>query len=194
MRYKAIKTRLKLDKDQKIFLLLLMRATKNLYNEALYNVRQQFFKTNTYLTYEDNYHLLKTSENYRTLNSSQAQSVIKKVDEAMKAFFGSIKSKSKTKVRLPRYLDKLGYYSIIDRMVYKPNNNYYKFSSFSLILNIKHYPRLELAIDSVFLVIYFVVHQDLSKFFKSSCRTISLLKSISSILNNSFKFSFAVTL
>jgi hypothetical protein len=67
-------------------------------------------------------------------------------------------------------------------------------SSFSLILNIKHYPMLKLAIDSVFLVNYFVVHHVLLKFFKSSCRTISLLKSISSILNNSFKSSFAVTL
>ena len=124
--YKAIKTRLKLDKDQLIFLLFLMHASKNLYNEALYNVRQHFFNTNMYLTYEDNYHLLKSSENYKTLNSSQAQSVIKKVDEAMKAFFGSIKSKNKTKVRLPRYLDKLGYYCIIERMGYKPNDKYYK--------------------------------------------------------------------
>lgn len=84
MRYMAIKTRLKLDKDQKIFLLLLMRTSKNLYNEALYNVRQHFFNENVYLSYEDNYHLLKSSENYRTLNSSQAQSIIKKVDEAIK--------------------------------------------------------------------------------------------------------------
>lgn len=142
MRYKAIKTRLKLDKDQKIFLLLLMRASKNLYNEALYNVRQHFFNTNTYLTYEDNYHLLKLSENYRTLNSSQAQSVIKKVDEAMKAFFGSIKSENKTKVRLPRYLDKLGYYSIIDRMVYKPNSKYYKLPRGNFIKRISKYFKL----------------------------------------------------
>ena len=85
MRYKAIKTRLKLDKNQKTFLLLLMRASKNLYNEALYNVRQHYFDTKTYLTYEDNYHLLKNSENYKTLNATQGQAVIKKVDEAMKA-------------------------------------------------------------------------------------------------------------
>ncbi len=72
MRYKAVKTRLRLDKNQKIFLLLLMRASKNLYNEALYNVRQHFFHTEMHLTYEDNYHLLKTSENYKILNSQQA--------------------------------------------------------------------------------------------------------------------------
>ncbi|KFZ26422.1 MAG: putative transposase [Candidatus Izimaplasma bacterium HR2] len=142
MRYKAIKTRLKLDKDQKIFLLLLMRASKNLYNEALYNVRQHFFNTGMYLTYENNYHLLKTSENYRTLNSSQAQAVIKKVDEAMKAFFGSIKAKSNQKVRLPRYLDKLGYYSLIDRLVYKPKSNYYNLPRGNFIKRISKYFKL----------------------------------------------------
>jgi len=42
---------------------------------------------------------------YRTLSTSLAQSVVRKVDEAMKAFFGSIKSK---KAKLPRYLDKDG--------------------------------------------------------------------------------------
>jgi hypothetical protein len=46
--------------------------------------------------------------------------VIRKVDEAMKAFFGSIKNKS-LKVRLPRYLKKDGFYPLIDRMVYKPS-------------------------------------------------------------------------
>jgi len=139
MRYKAIKTRLKLDKNQKTFLLLLMRASKNLYNEALYNVRQHYFDTKTYLTYEDNYHLLKNSENYKTLNATQGQAVIKKVDEAMKAFFGSIKSNNKMKVRLPHYLDKLGYYPLIDRMVYKPNNEYYKLPRGNFIKRVSKY-------------------------------------------------------
>ena len=126
MSYKALKTRLYLNKDENDFLRYLMHASKNLYNEALYNVRQHFFNTREYLTYEENYHLLKdSSENYRILNTSQGQAVIKKVDEAMKSFFGALKSKSKHKVRLPRYLDKEGYYLLIDRMVYKPNNDYY---------------------------------------------------------------------
>jgi IS605 OrfB family transposase len=62
---------------------------------------------------------------YRTLSTSLAQSVIRKVDEAMKAFFGSIKSKKSKKVKLPRYLEKDDFYSLIDRMVYKPNRNEY---------------------------------------------------------------------
>ena len=126
MGYKSIKTRLYLNKNENDFLRYLMHASKNLYNEALYNVRQHFFNTKEYLSYTENYHLLKvSSENYRILNTTQGQAVIKKVDEAMKSFFGSLKAKSNQKVRLPRYLKKEGYYSLIDRMVYKPNNHYY---------------------------------------------------------------------
>jgi len=113
MTYKAIKTKLYLDGNEKKFLLYLMHEAKNLYNQALYNVRQHYFETGKYLTYLDNYKLLsKDSMHYRTLSTSLAQSVIRKVDEAMKAFFGCLKSKKSKKVKLPRYLDKNGYYII----------------------------------------------------------------------------------
>jgi IS605 OrfB family transposase len=127
MTYKAIKTRLYLNENEKKFLLYLMHEAKNLYNQALYNVRQHYFDTGKYLSYVDNYKLLSIdSMHYRTLSTSLAQSVIRKVDEAMKAFLGSIKSKKTKKVKLPRYLDKNGYYPLIDRMVYKPKTNEYK--------------------------------------------------------------------
>jgi IS605 OrfB family transposase len=104
-----------------------MHEAKNLYNQALYNVRQRYLETGKYLTYVDNYKILsKDSVHYRTLSTSLAQSVIRKVDEAMKAFLGSIKSKKTKKVKLPRYLDKDGFYPLIDRMVYKPKTNEYK--------------------------------------------------------------------
>jgi IS605 OrfB family transposase len=103
-----------------------MHEAKNLYNQALYNVRQHYFESGKYLDYIDNYKLLsKESMHYRTLSTSLGQSVIRKVDEAMKAFFGSIKSKKTNKVKLPRYLNKDGYYPLIDRMVYKPKTNEY---------------------------------------------------------------------
>lgn len=126
MQYKAIKTRLYLEKNDKEFLLMLMHSAKSLFNQALYNVRQYFIENKEYLTYEENYKLLsKTSEHYRILNTQQGQTIIRKVDEAMKAFFGSLKQKTNQKVRLPRYLDKDGHYSLIDRMVYKPHKEYY---------------------------------------------------------------------
>ena len=126
MGYKAIKTKLYLSQNEKKFLHFLMHEAKNLYNQALYNVRQHYFNANQYLSYVDNYKLLsKESMHYRTLSTSLAQSVIRKVDEAMKAFFGSIKSKKSKKVKLPRYLEKDDFYSLIDRMVYKPNRHEY---------------------------------------------------------------------
>ena len=119
---------------------MLMHTAKNLYNEALYNVRQHYFETNTYLDYNSNYKLLsRNSDNYRILNTQQAQAVIRKVDEAMKAFFGSLRSKTKQKVRLPRYLNKDGYYSIVDRMVYKPNQNYYVLPRSNFIKSVSKY-------------------------------------------------------
>ena len=124
MQYKTLKTKLKLTSNETKYLILLTRHSKNLYNQALYNVRQHFFNTNEYLSYNDNYQLLKESINYKVLNSNTAQAVIRKVDEAMKAFFGSIKKKVKC-VRLPRYLKKDGLYPLIDRMVYKPKSNEY---------------------------------------------------------------------
>lgn len=122
--YKAYKQRLKLPNEQKTFIINLMYKSRNLYNEALYNVRQHFFKTNKYLSYNNNYQLLKNSDNYKTISSTQAQAVIRKVDEAMKAFFGSLKANVK-KVRLPKYLKKDKLYPLFDRMVYKPNDNNY---------------------------------------------------------------------
>lgn len=125
MPYKALKTRLYLDKNQNEFALSLMRASKSLYNQALYNVRQHFLQTKDYLSYNENYRLLKESEHYLYLSSTQAQMVIRKVDEAMKAFFGLLKSKVKQNISLPRYLKKDAYYPIYDRMVYKPDKNLY---------------------------------------------------------------------
>lgn len=122
--YKAYKQRIILKNEHKLFLLRLMHVSKNLFNEALYNVRQHFFKTKSYLSYDENYKLLKDSENYKILNSTQAQMVIRKVDEAMKAFFGALKAKVEG-VKLPRYLKKEGLYPLFDRMVYKPDNRYY---------------------------------------------------------------------
>jgi transposase len=41
----------------------------NLYNVALYNIRQYFFNQNMFLQYEDNYHVCKENENYSQLQA-----------------------------------------------------------------------------------------------------------------------------
>ena len=50
-----------------------------------------FFENKQYLNYNKNYDLLKTSENYRILNSDMAQQILKEVDKNFKSFFSLLK-------------------------------------------------------------------------------------------------------
>ena len=59
----------------------------NLYNKALYEVRQHYFREKKYLRYEKNYHVCKDNANYKLLQSSVGVQVLKIVDRAFKAFF-----------------------------------------------------------------------------------------------------------
>lgn len=91
---------------------------KNLTNEAIYNVRQYYFTEGVFLQYEKNYTLLKTSPNYRTLNSNMAQQILKEVDSSFKSFFGLLKLAKQGKYafkdcKLPHYLPKDGYATLV---------------------------------------------------------------------------------
>ena len=71
MMYLTIKQQPRLSKYEYDTLLELCRYAKNLFNEGLYNCRQYYFNESEYLNYEKNYHLLKTSENYKMLNDAK---------------------------------------------------------------------------------------------------------------------------
>ena len=59
--YLTVKQELKhLTKDDYLSLRKLCNIAKNLTNEAIYNVRQYYFKEGEYLNYEKNYVLLKS--------------------------------------------------------------------------------------------------------------------------------------
>ena len=96
----------------------LCHIAKNLTNQAIYNIRQYYFAEGKYLSYPKNYELLKTSENYKLLNSNMAQQILKEVDGSFKSFFGLLKLAKEGKYnikdcRLPHYLSKDGYTSLI---------------------------------------------------------------------------------
>ena len=96
----------------------LCHIAKNLTNEAIYNVRQYYFTKNKFLKYEKNYTLLKSSPNYKKLNSNMAQQILKEVDGSFKSFFGLIKLAKQGKYsfkdcKLPRYLPKDGYTTLV---------------------------------------------------------------------------------
>lgn len=107
-----------LTKEEYNILRELCRISKNLTNQAIYNIRQYYFQEKQYLRYESNYHELKNSENYKLLNSNMAQQTIKGVDSMFKSFFALIRLAKQGKysfkhIRLPNYLPKDGYSSLI---------------------------------------------------------------------------------
>jgi putative transposase len=117
----------------------LCHIAKNLANQAIYNVRQYYFNEGEYLNYEKNYVLLKTSDNYKMLNSNMAQQILKEVDGSFKSFFGLLKlakagNYSFKDVKLPHYLPKDGFTTLVigfvrvngNKLILPYSNNYKK--------------------------------------------------------------------
>ena len=115
----------------------LCHIAKNLKNQAIYNVRQHYFQNKKYLSYNENYKILKNSENYKKLNSNMAQQILKEVDENFKSFFALLKLAKKGqyngKIKLPNYLDKDGFTTLVigfvrlkDDMLIVPYSNSFK--------------------------------------------------------------------
>ena len=117
--YLTVKQQIKhLSKEDYKSIKELCHIAKNLTNEAIYNVRQYYFTENKFLKYEKNYTLLKSSPNYKELNSNIAQQILKEVDGSFKSFFGLIKLAKQGKYsfkdcKLPRYLPKDGYTTLV---------------------------------------------------------------------------------
>ena len=85
--------------------------SKNLYNCALYKVRQYYFDNKKYLSYANNVNTLTQEKqiDYISLPRKVSQWVCKQVDLNFKSFFNGLRSKNvNRKVNLPKYLDKNG--------------------------------------------------------------------------------------
>ncbi len=116
--YLTVKQQLKnLTKEEYLILRELTHTAKNLYNVALYNIRQHFFQTGEYLSYEKNDLLCKNNENYKILNSNMSQQILKEVDGVFNSFFELLKLKKKgkynSKVNIPKYLKKDDFFTLI---------------------------------------------------------------------------------
>ena len=117
--YLTVKQQLKrLSKEEYLSLRELSHTAKNLYNQAVYNIRQYYFQENKYLNYQKNNSLLKSSDNYKTLNSNMSQQILKEVDGSFKSFFGLLKLAKKGKynfkdIRLPSYLPKNSFTTLV---------------------------------------------------------------------------------
>ena len=117
--YLTVKQQVKhLSREEYLNIRKLAHAAKNLTNEAIYNIRQYYFREGEYLNYQKNYTLLKDSPNYKTLNSNMAQQILREVDGSFKSFFGLIKLAGQGRynfrdVVLPHYLPKHGFTTLV---------------------------------------------------------------------------------
>lgn len=94
------------------------RYAKNLYNVGLYSLRQYFFAEARFLRYESNYQAVKDNENYALLQAGVSQQILKVVDRSFRSFFNLLKKAKRGEyryhdVRIPHYLDKNDYFSLI---------------------------------------------------------------------------------
>lgn len=93
--------------------------SKNLYNKALYLVRQHYFKTKGYLNYYEVNRLMVDSkdEDYYALPTRVSNQTLMLLDKNFKSFFTLLKMKQSgnydKSIRIPRYLDKDGRYLAI---------------------------------------------------------------------------------
>lgn len=90
--------------------------SKNLYNKALYLVRQHYFNTKEYLDYYKlNNRLVESKDlDYYALNTKVSKGTLLLLDRNFKSFFALVKKKKNKdydkSVRIPIYLDKQGRY------------------------------------------------------------------------------------
>jgi len=97
----------------------LCHLSKNLYNEAMYIIRQEFLKTGRWVRYTDLAFQLKSSKNYKELPSQTAQRILKVVDRNWRSFFKAIKiwkehpDRFYEMPRIPRYKKKDGEFMLI---------------------------------------------------------------------------------
>ena len=137
--YLTLKQQVKhLNKKEFRILKYLSHIAKNLKNQAIYNIRQHYFNKKKYLSYNENYKILKNSENYKKLNSNMAQQILKEADESFKSFFSLLKLAKKGQydfkdIKLPKYLAKDGFTTLVigfvrlkDGMLIIPYSNSFK--------------------------------------------------------------------
>lgn len=93
--------------------------SKDLYNAALYNIRQHYFisKNDTtvkykFLSYVENWKRIKNEEVFKKLQSHCSQEVLKQVDREFKSFFALLCKKNRgeyhSNVSIPHYKEKEG--------------------------------------------------------------------------------------
>ena len=107
-----------LSKREYLKLRMMCFFSKNLYNVALYNIRQYYFVEKKHLRYESNYHMTKDNENYKLLQAGVSQQTMKVVDRAFKSFFALTENARRGEyrfqdIKLPKYRAKGSLFNLV---------------------------------------------------------------------------------
>ena len=107
-----------LTKQQYKLLSEMCRYANNLYNVALYNIRQYYFENKKFLTYESNCHVCKDNENYSLFQAGVSQQTLKDADRSFKSFFNLIRKASHNEyrfqdIKIPHYRKKGGMFNLV---------------------------------------------------------------------------------
>lgn len=107
-----------LNKKQYMLLAEMCCYANNLYNVALYNIRQYYFENKKFLTYESNCHVCKENENYALLQAGVSQQTLKVADRSFKSFFNLIRKAKHNEyrfqdVKMPHYRKKGGMFNLV---------------------------------------------------------------------------------
>lgn len=122
--------------------------SKNLYNSALYKIRQDFFTEETYTNYMSVYRHFRHTEQYLTLTDKIAKQTLRLLDKNFKSFFNALREykknpkKFKSRPRIPQYKDKTSGRCIISydkESISKPylDKGYIKLSNSDIIFKTK---------------------------------------------------------
>ncbi len=93
--------------------------SNNLYNEGNYLVRQEFINNGNWLRYNQLYHQVNDSQDYRALPAQSSQQILRLLDNNWKSFFNAINDRKKHpekyqgRPKLPKYRKKNGEYLLL---------------------------------------------------------------------------------
>src|SRR5882762_1233460 len=94
-------------------------ASKNLYNAALYEIRQSFIHQGKYIFYNQMDKIMQKHESYQKLPRKVSQQVLKLLDKNWKSFFAALEAYNEDsstflgRPRLPKYKDKMAGRNIV---------------------------------------------------------------------------------
>ena len=109
------------DKNILKILQFLCHVSKNVYNTALYELRKEFFDNDKIMSYYDLNKLVLKNINSHIINTYQTLCIDRCAYNSMNTFARF--NKYKSNVKLPKYLDKKGYYPLITDQIRIIDNN-----------------------------------------------------------------------